>query len=340
MAVTACLPPSTSPPQRVSRAVSEPGSTAGQGALLVLRALGLGDLLTALPALRALRREFPEHRIALAAPGALAPLVRLAGAVDELVPTRGLGVLSWPHEPPAMAVNLHGRGPQSIADLLAQRPAEVLTHRHPDFPDVAGPPWQDDVHEVDRWCDLLAQYGLAPDRAELRLAPPERPSPAPGAVVVHPGTAYPARRWPVSRFALVAHALREHGCEVVVTGSSDERLIAADVAHRAGLPSTAVLAGRTDLDTLAAVVAEARLVVCGDTGVGHLATAYDTPSVLLFGPTPPQRWGPPADDGRHVTLWAGEVGDPFGDEPSSGLLRIDPVTVCQEATSLLRRWQA
>lgn len=305
-------------------------------ATLVLRALGLGDFLTSLPALRALRREFPDRRIALAAPGALEPLARLSGAVDELVPTRGLGVLDWQHEPPEMAVNLHGKGPQSIADLLAQRPAEVITHRHPDFPDVDGPPWPDDVHEVERWCLLLEQYGLTAHRHELQLARPEQPSPAPRAVVVHPGAAYPARRWPVSRFAVVAHALAERGHAVVVTGNSNERLLAADVARQAGLPSSAVLAGRTELDALAALVADARLVVSGDTGVGHLATAYGTPSVLLFGPTPPSRWGPPAGD-RHVTLWAGEVGDPFGDEPSAGLLRIDPAAVFQEASALLQR---
>ena len=81
---------------------------------------------------------------------------------------------------------------------------------------------------------------------------------------------------------------------MVVTGSAAERPLATAVAVRAGLPPAAVLAGRTDLLGLAALVAGARLVVCGDTGLGHLATAYRTPSVLLFGPTPAEGWGPPA----------------------------------------------
>jgi ADP-heptose:LPS heptosyltransferase len=54
-------------------------------ALVVLRALGLGDLLTAVPALRALAAAFPEHRRVLATPAALAPLAALTGAVDEVV---------------------------------------------------------------------------------------------------------------------------------------------------------------------------------------------------------------------------------------------------------------
>jgi ADP-heptose:LPS heptosyltransferase len=78
----------------------------------------------------------------------------------------------------------------------------------------------------------------------------------------------------------------------------------------------------TDLQDLAALVARAELVLCGDTGVAHLASAYATPSVVLFGPTPPHRWGPP-EDGPHDVLWHGTgVGDPHDDEPDPALLRI------------------
>ncbi|MBA2575354.1 MAG: glycosyltransferase family 9 protein, partial [Euzebyaceae bacterium] len=73
---------------------------------------------------------------------------------------------------------------------------------------------------------------------------------------------------------------------------------------------------------LAAVVAAAGRVVCGDTGVAHLATAVGIPSVVLFGPVPPSRWGPPADRPRHRALWAGGTGDPHAPRPDPGLLRI------------------
>ncbi|MEP6462238.1 MAG: glycosyltransferase family 9 protein [Frankiaceae bacterium] len=53
----------------------------------------------------------------------------------------------------------------------------------------------------------------------------------------------------------------------------------------------AVLAGRTSLPRLAALIADAAVLPCGDTGVAHLDSAYRTLSVLLFGPTPPARWG-------------------------------------------------
>jgi ADP-heptose:LPS heptosyltransferase len=83
--------------------------------------------------------------------------------------------------------------------------------------------------------------------------------------------------------------------------------------------SRGVLAGETGL---AAVVAAARLVICGDTGVAHLATAFGTPSVVLFGPVAPSLWGPPAD-GPHTVLWHGDgTGSPWAEVPDPALLRI------------------
>lgn len=283
--------------------------------MLVLRALGIGDLLVAVPALRGLHAV--TDRLVLAAPAWLAPLVDLTGCVDELLPTPGLGALRY--RSPDVAVNLHGAGPESLADLLATSPGRVLTHRHPAFPDVDGPEWVEDQHEVTRWCRLLAWYGIAASPEDLSLARPHVASVAPGAVVVHPGAKEAARRWDVAGFAAVARAV---GHRVVVTGSAAERELALAVASGAGLPESAVLAGELDLADLAAVVADASVVVCNDTGVGHLATAYGVPSVVLFGPTPPERWGPPVSRGQHVVLRASRVSV---DEVVAAVRRADPM---------------
>jgi ADP-heptose:LPS heptosyltransferase len=303
--------------------------------VLVLRARGIGDLLTVVPALRGLRHAYPSSRIVLATPAALGELVEMIEVVDQLLPTPGLGTLHWAGDAPRLAVNLHGRGPESTCDLLAQDPGELITHRHPDFPDLPGPRWRPEQHEVDRWCSLLGHGGIATDPTDLALPAPRAVSPAPGAVVVHPGAAYPARRWPADRFAKVAAALHAAGLPVVVTGSAGERDLATGIARAAGLVDTAVLAGETGLARLAALVAEAALVICGDTGVGHLATALGTPSVLLFGPTPPRLWGPRGGDGRHVALWAGDIGDPRADRPERGLLLLSTDQVLAAADRLL-----
>ena len=288
--------------------------------VLVLRALGLGDFLTGIPAYRGLRRAFPEARFTLAAPGALGPLVPLVGGIDRLLPTEGLGCLAYSGQPD-LAVNLHGAGPESIDDLASTRPRRLLTHAHPSRPHVPGPAWRDDQHEVVRWCQLLASAGIRAVPTDLRLAAPRKRPPIRDAVVIHPGASAPARRWPARRYALLARQLAAEGHQIVITGGPAESRLATSVLHAAGLADDRLLLD-LDLADLAALVARANLVICGDTGVAHLATAYGTRSVILFGPTSPARWGPPPS-GAHTVLWAGHVGNPHGRRPDPGLLRID-----------------
>jgi ADP-heptose:LPS heptosyltransferase len=300
--------------------------------VLVLRALGLGDLLTAVPALRGLRSAYPDHRVMLAAPAPLRELALLTGAVDELLPTPQLGSISWRKPSLAVAANLHGRGPQSTRALRALQPTVLFTHAHPG---ISGPEWDDDLHEVMRWCRMLAYFAIPTDPSNLALDRPRVASPVPRAVVVHPGCKFAARQWPAERYAAVARRLAAAGLRVVVTGSADERPLARQVATTAGLPDGSVLAGRTTLSELAALVADATVVVCGDTGIAHLATAYRTPSVVLFGPVSPQRWGPPPEHPQHRALWAGSTGDTFADRPDPGLLRITITDVLAAADRLI-----
>jgi ADP-heptose:LPS heptosyltransferase len=307
-------------------AVSQPDT------ILVLRALGLGDLLTSIPALRGLRRAYPQSRITLATPEPLAPLALASGAVDEVIPTAGLGALNYPGPRPDLAVNLHGSGPESIRDLMNAGPGALITHRHRDFPDLAGLPWRAGQHEVDRWCALLQWSGIdcVPGDLGIESDSVDRT----GTVVIHPGAAYAARRWPAERFAAVAARMYGDGHDVVVTGSAAEEPLARSVVDMAGLPESANVAGQLEILDLVALVAGSRLLVCGDTGVGHIATATGTPSVLVFGPTPPSRWGP-RGSGPHVALWAGDVGDPHGDRPHPGLLLITVDRVVDATRDLL-----
>jgi ADP-heptose:LPS heptosyltransferase len=288
--------------------------------VLVLRALGIGDLATAVPALRGLRAARPTEEIALAAPAWLEPLARLTGAVDRLVPVDGLTVARIPVAPPRLAVNLHGKGPQSHRLLAGTRPERMLAFAAPGFPD--GPQWTFREHEVRRWCRMLAWYRIVAVPSDLLLHRPAVPPVAEDVAIVHPGAKDPARRWPAGRFAEVARRLDRAGHHVVVTGSPAERTLALRVAEGAGLPDDRVLAGRTDVGKLAGLVAYARLVVSGDTGIAHLATGYRTPSVILFGPTPPALWGPLTSPDRHRVLWHGRSGRVPGRGPHPALATI------------------
>jgi ADP-heptose:LPS heptosyltransferase len=309
--------------------------------LVVLRALGMGDLLTSVPALRALARAYPDHWRLLAAPRALWPLVELIDsdgdpAIHEILDVGPLAPLRPVVHEPDVAVNLHGRGPESHRILEAVAPRRVIWFENVDVPASRGAPiWRSDEHEVKRWCRLLSEHGLPADPRRLELS---EPGAAPGgledATIVHPGAASPARRWPADRFAQVARAEADRGRRVIVTGGPNERALVRSVARAAGLSTESALAGQTDLGALARVVAAAGRVICGDTGIGHLATALGTPSVLLFGPTPPGQWGPPRDREQHRVLWAGTQGDPHARRPDDGLLKIGPDQVLTALDSL------
>ncbi|MFI5908037.1 glycosyltransferase family 9 protein [Dactylosporangium sp. NPDC051541] len=314
--------------------------------ILVLRALGVGDLATAVPALRGLRRAHPDEPVVLAAPRWLAPLAELTGAVDELLPCDGLGG-TLPELHPAVAVNLHGRGPQSHSLLRSTLPRRLLafgtsgisgTTRTSGTSGISGgPQWRLDEHEVLRWCRMLQWYGIDCDCDDLALDRPA--SPRPGATVVHPGAKSGLRRWPPERFAATARTLAAAGHDVVVTGSAAEAGLARGVAEQAGLPPTAVLAGVTGLRDLAGLVGHARLLISGDTGIAHLATAYGTPSVVLFGPVPPRLWGPPPDRQQHVAIWRGrraEPGDTLSDRPHPALLAVEVGEVIAAAHRIAR----
>jgi ADP-heptose:LPS heptosyltransferase len=89
---------------------------------------------------------------------------------------------------------------------------------------------------------------------------------------------------------------------------------------------------------LAALTASARLVISGDTGMAHLASAYARPSVTLFGPVPPSEWGPPRHP-RHQVLWEGARGyhgDPHASRTDPALCAITVDAVCEAAVVALR----
>ncbi|WP_336707426.1 glycosyltransferase family 9 protein [Oerskovia sp. USHLN155] len=325
--------------------------------MLVLRALGLGDAVTAVPALRGLRRAWPGRPLVLGCRPAIGAWLRGLGLVDDVVPVDGLAATraldQWRDDEQAehVAVNLHGKGPQSHLALLRTGPSALVAYSSPDL-GLDGPAWDADEHEVDRWCRLVESVGGRCGREDLRLAPRPRPRHEAGYVVVHPGAASGSRQWPVERFRAVVDDLVRSGHRVVVTGSASERPLTAAVAgeHRTRATGPSALrgpravdaAGSLTLPDLADVVSHADLVVSGDTGVAHLATAYERPSVVLFGPTPPRLWGPAIDPALHTVLWHGdetfpgsEPGDPHGTVLDPALAAVTVAEVLAGAERLL-----
>jgi ADP-heptose:LPS heptosyltransferase len=299
------------------------------GRIGVVRALpGLGDLLCGVPALRALRHAHPESSIVLVGLPSSRPFVeRFAVYVDELVEFPGYpGIPERPYDaerfrsflgdvvsrPFDAAVQMHGSGIVTNAfTAFLSAPVTAGFYLPGQFlPDPARfLPLPAHEPEVRRNVLLMEFLGIpsTDDDLEFPVTPadeealahiPEAASLAPGSYAcVHPGATLRSRRWAPEGFAAVADRLVRAGFDVVLTGTSGERDLVR--ATRELMRSRAIdLAGRTTVGALAALLRGARLLVCNDTGVSHLAAALGVPSVVVFTRSDPERWAP-LDAARH-----------------------------------------
>jgi ADP-heptose:LPS heptosyltransferase len=219
-----------------------------------------------------------------------APAVRSTGVASLVTVLRSLRVdravvLTSFHQsalPTALLLRL--AGVPWIGAISEDYPGSLLDLRHPD---------PGDVHEAERALAVVqsAGYDLPPgDDGRLALRIPTTEDAPHFDVVLHPGTSAPARAWPTHHWAQLCRLLTERGFSVAVTGSSVEQALVREVCDATGALD---LSGRTPLQTLAAVVARAGVVVAANTGTAHLAAATHTPVVSLFAPTVPSvRWAP------------------------------------------------
>ena len=114
-------------------------------------------------------------------------------------------------------------------------------------------------------------------------------------IAIHPDAGRrgePRRRFPHDRFVAVADALVDrYNAQIILTGDPSEVELSQHIAAQTRSSCT-VAAGRTQINQLAALFANADLVICGNCGPMHLAAAAGTPVVALHGPTNPSQWAP------------------------------------------------
>jgi heptosyltransferase-2 len=124
-------------------------------------------------------------------------------------------------------------------------------------------------------------------------------------IAMNPGATHAVNRWPTIRFAELADLLTEqlHGCLLIIGGPDDVPLADEIIARSRAKPIS--LAGKTSLLQLGAVLERCNVLVSGDTGPLHLATAVGTKVIGLFGAADPGRTGP-VGKGHHV-IQAGTV---------------------------------
>lgn len=295
----------------------------------IFRALQLGDMLCCVPALRALRRAWPDTKITLVGlPWATQFVERFSSLIDDLVvfpgargfPEQEETDCGLPHLYAAMrarrfdlALQMHGSGGPAN-DIVKRFGAQACAgfHQPHEAPEPGFIAWPDDLPEPRRYLALVEALGIEArddtlwfpltlhDRCEYEALEARHGIEPERLILLHPGAQLPSRRWPPARFAEVGDALSARGWQIAITGTANEAAITAAVLGAMAAPALH-LTGSTTLGGLAALVARARLVVCNDTGISHIAAAMRTPSVVIASGSDTRRWAP-LDHARHRVL--------------------------------------
>lgn len=276
--------------------------------IAVLRAIGLGDLVTALPALEALRAAYPHAEIVLLGRQLYREL--LAGRpspvdrVEVVPPMEGIADRDGPPvsaevraefvqrmrgEQFDIVLQLHGGGGNSNA-LVREIGGYTAGMRAPGAPALDA--WMPYVYyqpEILRLLEAVALVRARPVTVRPRLSVTEsdfvasrRALPETGwpLAVLHPGASDPRRRWPPEKFAQVGDALAEEGLQVAVVGGAEDDTAGRVVrAMHAGVTD---LAGRCSPTALVGTLARAAVVVGNDSGPLHVANAVRTPTVGVY----------------------------------------------------------
>jgi heptosyltransferase-1 len=330
--------------------------------ILLIRTSAMGDVVHALPALTALRRQFPAAHIGWLVEEAMAPLLEGHPDLDELLVVR---TRVWKKRPFAVSslrefaqfvVNVQRFSPEIVIDLMGNMKAgfiaalslcdRIIGAARADRREPASAVWISEPvelsgeHVVDRTLSLLAPLGVPREQVDFggdKLFTGESASvEAPEQFyLIHAGAGWANKRYPAEHWGDVAQRLRAAtGLAGVVTagpGESDlaeaARRLSNGALERVETPSIAVLAG---------LLRRARLVLAGDTVALHLARALGSRVLALMGPTAPDSHGPYGQP--EAAVWQ-QLPCSFChrrfDTPKPCLDLIPPQTVVERATALL-----
>lgn len=284
----------------------------------------VGDAVMAVPALRELRRIFADARITFVARPWVAGLFEGEGLADTLIPVHeAQGVVHTARNFIHAARQLR-RERFDLAVLLQNAFGAALLARAAGARTIAGYPTDSrrallhfvvpfeqnhkSAHQVRYYLNIASELErklTGSTRVEMKALRPQlhvgrdqregarlileeagiRTGAAPILTLCPGATNSRAKRWPAERFAETADRLAaENGFQTIIVGTSGDVEVAEEVARRMR-SRAAVLAGRTNIAELKAVLACTSLVISNDTGTAHVAAALGVPAAVVFGPT-------------------------------------------------------
>ncbi len=288
-------------------------AAADRPALLVIHPGALGDVLQAVPALRALR---PDGPIAFSGQPRLGGLLRGLGLVDAVIPFDGLGLEAlFTREPTPSSLVARLSGFRRVISWFGARD-ELYPQRLRNLARecVIAPPFPGGENPMTVWRHLLATTGAT---SRVEVAPLDLPeawreeasrvlvelgaAPTRPLLVVHPGAGGRWKIWPVENLArVIEHVIRDTGGQALIHQGPADREVVDQLSR--------LLEGRTlrltepDLPLLAAMLDRASAYLGGDSGVSHLAAAVGAPAVILFPAATRERWAPWSPTAQALTI--------------------------------------
>lgn len=303
-----------------------PKETGGDG-VLVIKLSALGDTVLLIPALRALRRHLPkEKRITALCTGINSEVTKACPYIDDTI-VIDVGTIAL--NPFKLLRIFRGRKFETALDfdqwlrlspLLAflsgaRRRIGFETpdqFRHYLYTDIVR--HERERHEVDCFIDITRKLGVQDADRELEYWIPKDISTLAGKilgsmgispgerfVILHPET--PAhgiqRQWPQDRYIALGKRISDSlGAKILISGTSRELVENRKTASAIGM--NAQVLPPVPIKAFAGIVSLSQLVVCGNTGIMHLACALQVPVAALHGPTNPKKWGPASRKGITV----------------------------------------
>ena len=306
----------------------------------------LGDVIFETPAIRVIKRNFPDSEIVCATVPRCEEIVKRNPCVnrvvifDERSTHKSFGAklkfVSWLRREKFDKVFLLHRsftraflaflgGARERVGYATKGRGLILTKSIPDD--------REDKHRVYYFLDLLKKAGLRvdvdpyceflfsqeDDNRACRLLS-DKGLDLSRLVALNPGGNRANKRWPFYHFARLADLLAErYKCSLVITGSSQDDALATDMIHATRRAKPVSLCGDTGLGDLGAVFSRCRLVISGDSGPLHIAAGVGANVLALFGPTDPRLFGP-MGKGKNIVIKA-EL------HKGSSMESIDPIRV-------------
>lgn len=336
--------------------------------VLVMRLSAMGDILHALPAITALRQSHPGWRIGWAVEPQWKPLLAANGATER---SPEMPLVDRVHVVPARKWARSPVSPRTLREV-AQTRRELWAERYDICVDLQGAmrsAWianwaraprvigedqprervarylftervrTSGVHVIEQAMEVTNAILGESLTTPLPLLPcdaaAERKADAVAKpfVLLNPGAGWGAKRWPADRYAAVAENLRRSDYNVVVNAGPGEEFLASQISK---LSREAASVFRSSIAELISLTRRAALVIGGDTGPMHLASALGRPVVAIFGPTDPARNGPFGGNFRVLRHPQSKRDHSRHSEPEAGLLTITPEAVQSAAAELLQ----